>query len=214
MLGRLSQQTDAALGFRSPAYSPSPLSPQNTRRGRIPRSDEQDQGEEETRDGSNWAEIIQATQCRPPSVGVTIWSGRKDEDMALEADEGRLLAVFDGHLGKAMSTFAHREFSAELRSAAIGAGATWEGTDQGAAWARLQSEGAARHILDAAFTSCHEAARRQGKRGGTTALVFWSCLVNGRKTGFCANAGDSRAVLRFQAAPLQLTVPSHFAQHQ
>ena len=122
--------------------------------------------------------------------------------MALEADEGRLIGVFDGHLGKAMSTFAHREFPAELRSAAISAGATLDGKDQGSAWVRLESEGAARGVLDAAFTGCHEAARRQGKRGGTTAVVFWSCLVNGRKTGFCANAGDSRAVLRFHPPPI------------
>jgi len=195
-IGRLSQQTSAALGFQSPTCSRTPLSPRSWRS--IP----SDEGEAETRDGCNWAASIQATQCRPPTVGLAMWNGRKDEDMALEADEGRLIGVFDGHLGKAMSTFAHREFPAELRSAAVRAGATWDGEDQGSAWVRLESEGAARGVLDAAFTGCHEAARRQGKRGGTTAVVFWSCLVNGRKTGFCANAGDSRAVLRFHPPPI------------
>ena len=54
------------------------------------------------------------------------------------------------------------------------------------------------------FHRCHEEARSLEQMSGTTAVVFWSCLVcttspaspRTRRVGLCANAGDSRAVLR------------------
>jgi serine/threonine protein phosphatase PrpC len=91
-----------------------------------------------------------------------------------------------------------------LRNAALRAGAEWR--DDILGLARLETEACAKDILSAAFRSCHEAARQRGKRGGTTALVFWSCLVGGRKIGFCANAGDSRAVLSVDGSARRLSV--------
>ena len=52
-------------------------------------------------------------------------------------------------------------------------------------------------------------------RGGTTALVFWSCLLpGGRKAGFCANAGDSRAVISRAGGIAQRLSVDHTADVQ
>jgi hypothetical protein len=127
----------------------------------------------------------------PPAVGVCAnWTGKKEEDRAFVEGGGRMMAVFDGHLGPALSQFAADAFPAALRKAALDAGATWEGNSVGLA--RVESAQCAQTILSAAFRICHEEARRLQKRGGTTALVFWSCLVDGRRTGFCANAGKNK----------------------
>ena len=127
----------------------------------------------------------------PPAVGVCAnWTGKKEEDRAFVEGGGRMMAVFDGHLGPALSQFAADAFPAALRKAALDAGATWEGNSVGLA--RVESAQCAQNILGAAFRICHEEARRLQKRGGTTALVFWSCLVAGRRTAFCANAGKNK----------------------
>jgi hypothetical protein len=126
-----------------------------------------------------------------PAVGVCAnWTGKKEEDRAFVEGGGRMMAVFDGHLGPALSQFAADAFPAALRKAALDAGATWEGNSVGLA--RVESAQCAQTILGTAFRICHEEARRLQKRGGTTALVFWSCLVDGRRTGFCANAGKNK----------------------
>ena len=182
---RLSQHAEDALLLTSPAGpGRSPLSPSC---GRVTR-------EAAPSDAAFTLPMAKARQSVPPAtVGLTLQSGRKDEDRALVEGDGRVLAVFDGHLGDAMSQFAADNFLAALRNAALEVGVEWR-DDSG--WARVGSEASARNVLCSAFRGCHEAARQRGKRGGSTALVFWSCLVEGRKLGFCANAGDSRAVIR------------------
>jgi hypothetical protein len=185
---RLSQHAEDALFLTSPAAPfRSPLSPSCGRPcGRVTR--------DLLSDAAFTLPMAKAGQSvPPPTVGLTLQSGRKDEDRALVEGDGRVLAVFDGHLGDAMSQFAADNFLAALRNAALEVGVEWR-DDSG--WARVGSEASARNVLCGAFLGCHEAARQRGKRGGTTALVFWSCLVEGRKLGFCANAGDSRAVIR------------------
>ena len=136
-------------------------------------------------------------------------TGRKEEDRAFVCEGGHVMGVFDGHLGPNMAEFAVDNFHQELRKAARNAGAKW-GSD-GNDWARLESFSAANDVLCAAFKSCHETARGHRKRGGTTALVFWSCLIDGHRTGFCANAGDSRAVLSCSGGKAQRLSVDHTA---
>ena len=76
----------------------------------------------------------------------------------------------------------------------------------------VSSLNVAQRALRRAFAMCHEKARTAVKgTAGTTAVVFWTCKVNpggeasssacsnsrikSQTYGFCANAGDSRAVL-------------------
>jgi serine/threonine protein phosphatase PrpC len=215
---RLSQQTEDALMLMSPAAR-SPLSPQ---RGQSTgparnlhdadlagspamRSMRDEEGlhaapldrarNDDACDIAHLSTAVKVVHAQPPAVGMCAnWTGKKEEDRAFVEGDGRVMAVFDGHLGPALSQFAADAFPAALRKAALDAGVAWEGSSAG--WARVESPQAAQAILGTAFRNCHEEARRLRKRGGTTALVFWSCLVDGRRTGFCANAGDSRAVLR------------------
>ena len=160
---------------------------------------------------------MSAPNGRPATVGLTLWSGRKEEDRAVVGEEGRVLGVFDGHLGVAMAQFASDSFVSKLRSAAQVAGAVCgESGDEGVAgWTHVESEAAAIKILSAAFRESHEAARALRLRGGTTALVFWSCLLpGGRKAGFCANAGDSRAVISRAGGIAQRLSVDHTADVQ
>lgn len=187
---RLSQHAEDALLLTSPAEAGrSPLSPTRARQGHSLT------GAAGPSDEAPTLPMVEVRQSTPPTVGLALLSGRKDEDRALVEDDGRLLAVFDGHLGDAMSQFAADNFFAALQNAALEDGVKCE-WHKDSGWARLGSEACARQVLNGAFRACHEAGRQHGKRGGTTALVFWSCMVEGRKIGFCANAGDSRAVLR------------------
>ena len=197
---RLSQQAVDVLMLRSPlATMRSPHSPQANLQRRF------EDGQENTNDIAHLTTAIKSTHNRLPAVGLCInWTCRKEEDRAIAEGDSGVMAVFDGHLGSALSQLATDIFLPELRNAARVAGVKWESSSDCAGWARVGSVSAAKDILTKAFRSCHEEARRRQKRGGCTALVFWSCLVNGRTTGFCANAGDSRAVLRSPA-------PSHAA---
>jgi serine/threonine protein phosphatase PrpC len=129
-------------------------------------------------------------------VGMANYNAKKDEDRAFVEGNGEVMGIFDGHCGSSMAQFAVDTFSSELRNVARSVPhVLWEDVG-GAGLARLGSAADAQIILTAAFHKCHEAARGNLKKGGTTALVFWSCLVDGNRKGFCANAGDSRAVLR------------------
>ena len=207
---RLSQRTEEALMLISPPVR-SAVSPQRSRStARVMHEDIAGSpvmgcmlDEEESRsapldrtgneDLCDVARLSTAVKVHnhPPAVGVCAnWTGKKEEDRAFVEGGGRMLAVFDGHLGPALSQFAADAFPAALRKAALDAGATWEGNSVGLA--RVESAQCAQTILGAAFRICHEEARRLQKRGGTTALVFWSCLVDGRRTGFCANAGKNK----------------------
>ena len=225
---RLSQQTEDAL-MLSPAAR-SPLSPQRGSTGRTRNLHDNDFAGSPAMRSMRNAEGIRAAaapigraqnddacdialpstavvHAQPPAVGMCAnWTGKKEEDRAFVEGDGRVMAVFDGHLGPALSQFAADAFPAALRKAALDAGVTWEGSS--VEWACVESPQAAQAILGTAFRSCHEEARRLRKRGGTTALVFWSCLLDGRRTGFCANAGDSRAVLRCGPHPKSRTPAS------
>jgi serine/threonine protein phosphatase PrpC len=100
--------------------------------------------------------------------------------------------------------------------------------------ATVKSIETAKHILRRTFISCHQQAKQCKKLAGTTAVVFWSCQVIDDdvshpavactndasfssssssssksslypKYGFCANAGDSRAVLSISGTSHRLT---------
>lgn len=198
---RLSQQADAVMLTSPPSIARSPLSPQICRRGRCHMGQREQEtpearGENDVSDADHRSTMLKEAKSRPLTVGLTINSRKADEDRAFVDGEGHVVAVFDGHRGAAMAEFAAGTFLSELHNEARGQGVKWEGGNENPGWALVASAEDAHAILGAAFKSCHEAARRQKKRGGTTAVVFWSCLVDGRRTGFCANAGDSRAVLR------------------
>ena len=87
-------------------------------------------------------------------------------------------AVFDGHRGKALSNYAasslHHAILAELRASATSA---------------MDMPG----LLERAFHACNEGARQEGLRDGSTACVL--LRLNGGDQLWCANVGNSRAVI-------------------
>lgn len=109
----------------------------------------------------------------PFSVEVSQLHGRKQEDAAAvrHRDGAVLLAVFDGHRARTVAAFA-----AQRVPDLVFASEAWPADPE--------------KVLRQALVDCHEAARTEKLRGGSTALLL--CVAGGQVT--CCNGGDSRAV--------------------
>lgn len=140
-------------------------------------------------------------------------AGRKGEDKVAivprfrGVDGSDYFAVFDGHRGKEVAALAASALHVELCELLRPHG---DGTRGDRGDSNVSS------ALRDAFSQCHKHAQVQGLHDGATALVF----ITLEGVGWCANAGDSRAVLCREGKALRLSQdhkasdPDEFARIQ
>eukprot|EP00759_Apiculatamorpha_spiralis_P013986 PhF_6_TR20779/c0_g1_i1/m.29825/K14803/PTC2_3; protein phosphatase PTC2/3 len=91
-----------------------------------------------------------------------------------------LFGVFDGHCGKESAEYCANHFAEHFETALRSFGVLWK-----------DSPTIVQSALQGAFMQCDEALKAHAGRSGTTACVVFLTPSH----IFCANAGDSRAVL-------------------
>lgn len=108
----------------------------------------------------------------PTSFALVPAPGKGEDKLVVECRHGEALwAVFDGHRSKEVSAFAARTFPQLV----------WSHP----AWTVCPGE-----AVKESVRNCHELARIEGLRGGTTAVI----VVTAGDFIYCASAGDSRVV--------------------
>ena len=146
------------------------------------------------------------------SIGTFCCNQKKSEDRYCCTTDLRLQAIFDGHRGHHIADFASKSFYPSLISNCSLSRTPPHTSTPATTTTVLPSIERAQQILRRTFLQCHRDAKQLKKLAGTTAVVFWSCHVQTTSTttpvpyGFCANAGDSRALLSVSGQSHRLTV--------
>mmetsp|Transcript_13564 Transcript_13564/g.17682 ORF Transcript_13564/g.17682 Transcript_13564/m.17682 type:complete len:297 (+) Transcript_13564:183-1073(+) len=119
----------------------------------------------------------------------------KGEDLvSVSSENPSVVTVFDGHRGRNMAEYCAKKFLELLRDEETGIHELSKVETE----AKFHEE--VKSFLNDSFVRCHEDARSERVRSGTTLVMVYLYEVgigNGEKHvyGICANAGDARAVL-------------------